>query len=67
MPKLQKSKAPELPRTHLGPRGFTNSLSSKDKDKVVGVHQGQYKDKEYEVLSIKYKQWLVTNIKIKSE
>ena len=49
------------------PRGSTKTLSSKDKDKVVGVGQGQYKDKEYEVFSIKYKEWVVTNIRIKSE
>ena len=48
-------------------RGSTKTLSSKDKDKVVGVGQGQYKDKKYKVLSIKYKQWVVTNIRMKSE
>ena len=48
-------------------RGSTKSLSSKDKDKVVGVGQGQYKDKEYKVSRIKYKQWVVTNIRIKLE
>ena len=48
-------------------RGSTKSSSSKDKDKVVGVGQGQYKDKEYKVFSIKYKEWVVTNIRIKSE
>ena len=47
--------------------GFTKSVSSKDKDKVVGVGQGQYKDKEYKVFSIKYKEWVVTNIRIKIE
>ena len=51
----------------LIPRGSTKTLSSKDKDKVVGVGQGQYKDKEYKVFSIKYKEWVVTNIRIKSE
>ena len=48
-------------------RGSTKRLSLKDKDKVVGVGQGQYKDKEYELFCIKYKERVVTNIRIKSE
>ena len=47
--------------------GVPRKISSKDKDKVVGVGQGQYKDKEYKVFSITYKQWVVTNIRITSE
>ena len=34
-----------MPPSGAGPRGSTKTLSSKDKDKVVGVDQGQYKDK----------------------
>ena len=48
-------------------RGSAKSVSSKDKDQVVGVGQGQYKDKEYEVFSRKYEQWVVTNIRMQSE
>ena len=51
----------------MSTRGSTKSLSSRDKDKVVGVGTGQYKHKEYNLFSIKYKEWVVTNIRIKSE